>query len=90
MCVGESQLHGAAPGESPAPGPLKRAGRALGRAWSPVRPAGLALAGAVVAAFFLTPHVVMFLPTLKSNQNLFHNLALYRWQHPLGARDRQG
>jgi multiple sugar transport system permease protein len=67
----------AAPGTPPAPGPLERAGRALGRAWSPVRPSGLALAGAIVAAFFLAPYVVMFGSALKSNQNLFHNPALY-------------
>jgi hypothetical protein len=67
----------AAPGEPPGPGPLTRAGRALGRAWSPVRPAGLALTGAIVAAFFLAPYVVMFLSALKSNQDLFHNPARY-------------
>jgi multiple sugar transport system permease protein len=49
----------------------------LGRAWRPVRPGGLALAGAVVAAFFLAPYAVMFLSALKSNQALFHNPALY-------------
>jgi multiple sugar transport system permease protein len=66
-----------APSTPPTPGPLERAGRALGRTWSPLRPAGLALAGAVVAAFFLAPYVVMFLSALKSNQGLFHNPALY-------------
>jgi len=59
------------------PGPLERAGRAAARAWSPVRTVGLTAAGAVVAAFFLAPYVVMFLSALKSNQNLFHNPALY-------------
>src|SRR5262249_19791082 len=67
----------AASSTPPEPGRLERAGRALGRGWSPVRPAGLALAGAIVAAFFLAPYVVMFLSALKSNQGLFHNPALY-------------
>ncbi len=67
----------AAPSTPPRPGPLKRSGRALGRAWSPVRPAGLALAGTIVAAFFLAPYVVMFLSALKSNHDLFRNPALY-------------
>jgi multiple sugar transport system permease protein len=65
------------PSRPPGPGPLERAGRALSRAWSPVRPAGLVLAGAIVAAFFLAPYAVMFLSALKSNQDLFHNPALY-------------
>jgi multiple sugar transport system permease protein len=59
------------------PGPVGRAGRVAARVWSPVRPVGLSVAGAVVAAFFLAPYVVMFLSALKSNQNLFHNPALY-------------
>lgn len=66
-----------------APGPAQRFGRALGRMWSPVRPAGLMVGGAVVAAFFLAPYAVMFLGALKSQQNLFHNPALYlptSWQ----------
>jgi multiple sugar transport system permease protein len=67
----------ATPSTPPGPGRLERTGRALGKTWSPVRPAGLALAGAIVAAFFLAPYVVMFLSALKSNQNLFHNPALY-------------
>jgi multiple sugar transport system permease protein len=65
------------------PGPAQRFGRAAGRAWAPVRPAGLMFGGAVVAAFFLAPYVVMFLGALKSQQNLFHNPALYlptSWQ----------
>jgi multiple sugar transport system permease protein len=65
------------------PGPVARAGRAVGRVWSPVRPVGLTAVGAIVAAFFLAPYVVMFLSALKSNQNLFHNPALYlptSWQ----------
>jgi multiple sugar transport system permease protein len=74
----------AAPPRPPrSPGPLARAGRVLGRAWSPVRPAGLTAVGAIVAAFFLAPYVVMFLSALKSNHDLFHNPALYlptSWQ----------
>jgi multiple sugar transport system permease protein len=65
------------------PGPGQRFGKAVGRLWSPVRPAGLMLGGAIVAAFFLAPYVVMFLGAVKSQQNLFHNPALYlptSWQ----------
>jgi multiple sugar transport system permease protein len=65
------------------PGPGQRLAKAVGRLWSPVRPAGLMLGGAIVAAFFLAPYVVMFLGALKSQQNLFHNPALYlptSWQ----------
>jgi len=72
-----------APGTPPRPGRLERAGQTLGRGWPPVRPAGLAVAGAIVAAFFLAPYVVMFGSALKSNQDLFHNPALYlpmSWQ----------
>jgi multiple sugar transport system permease protein len=75
-----SRVTPAAPRE---PGPAQRFGRAVGRVWSPVRPAGLMFGGAVVAAFFLAPYVVMFLGALKSQQNLFHNPALYlptSWQ----------
>ena len=39
--------------------------------------------GAIVAAFFLAPYVVMFLGAVKSQQDLFHNPALYlptHWQ----------
>jgi multiple sugar transport system permease protein len=63
------------------PGPAQRFGRAVGKAWSPVRPAGLMFAGAIVAAFFLAPYVVMFLGAVKSQQNLFHNPALYLPTH---------
>jgi ABC-type glycerol-3-phosphate transport system permease component len=65
------------------PGPGQRLGQVLGRAWTPVRPAGLMLGGAIVAAFFLAPYVVMFLGAVKSQQDLFHNPALYlptHWQ----------
>jgi multiple sugar transport system permease protein len=65
------------------PGPGQRLGKAAGRLWSPVRPAGLMLGGAIVAAFFLAPYVVMFLGAVKSQQDLFHNPALYlptHWQ----------
>ncbi|HEY2239684.1 MAG TPA: ABC transporter permease subunit [Streptosporangiaceae bacterium] len=65
------------------PGPGQRLGKALGRVWTPVRPAGLMLGGAIVAAFFLAPYVVMFLGAVKSQQDLFHNPALYlptHWQ----------
>jgi multiple sugar transport system permease protein len=72
---------GSAVGSPTGPGPQdgtgRTPGRALGRVWSPVRPAGLALAGAIVAAFFLAPYAVMFASALKSNQDLFHNPALY-------------
>jgi multiple sugar transport system permease protein len=71
------------------PGPGQRLGKAVGRLWSPVRPAGLMLGGAIVAAFFLAPYVVMFLGALKSQQNLFHNPALYlptSWQWANFAR----
>jgi multiple sugar transport system permease protein len=63
------------------PGPAQKLGKALGRAWSPVRPAGLMLGGAIVAAFFLAPYVVMFLGAVKSQQDLFHNPALYLPTH---------
>ena len=59
------------------PSPLQRAGQVLGRVWSPVRPAGLTIAGAIVAVFFLAPYAVMFLSALKSNADLFHSPALY-------------
>jgi multiple sugar transport system permease protein len=59
------------------PGPGQKFGKAVGRVWTPVRPAGLMIGGAVVAAFFLAPYVVMFLGAVKSQQNLFHNPALY-------------
>jgi multiple sugar transport system permease protein len=65
------------------PGPGQRLGKAVGRLWSPVRPAGLMAGGAIVAAFFLAPYVVMFLGAVKSQQDLFHNPALYlptHWQ----------
>jgi multiple sugar transport system permease protein len=65
------------------PGPGQRFGKAVGRLWSPVRPAGLMAGGAIVAAFFLAPYVVMFLGAVKSQQDLFHNPALYlptHWQ----------
>jgi multiple sugar transport system permease protein len=65
------------------PGAGDRLAKAVGRLWSPVRPAGLMLGGAIVAAFFLAPYVVMFLGAVKSQQNLFHNPALYlptHWQ----------
>ncbi|HEY2522712.1 MAG TPA: ABC transporter permease subunit [Streptosporangiaceae bacterium] len=67
----------------PEPGPAQRFGKAVGRVWTPVRPAGLMLGGAIVAAFFLAPYVVMFLGAVKSQQDLFHNPALYlptHWQ----------
>ncbi|HXP54254.1 MAG TPA: ABC transporter permease subunit [Streptosporangiaceae bacterium] len=63
------------------PGPGQRFGQAVGRVWSPVRPAGLMFGGAIVAAFFLAPYVVMFLGAVKSQQNLFHNPALYLPTH---------
>jgi ABC-type glycerol-3-phosphate transport system permease component len=64
-----------------APGPLQRTGRALARAWSPVRPVGLVVIGVIVAAFFLAPYAVMFLGALKSNEDLFHSPALYLPTH---------
>jgi multiple sugar transport system permease protein len=65
------------------PSPMQRLGHSLGRVWSPVRPAGLAVIGAIVAAFFLAPYAVMFLSALKSNSDLFHSPARYlptQWQ----------
>jgi len=65
------------------PSPRQRLGHSLGRVWSPVRPAGLAIVGAIVAAFFLAPYAVMFLSALKSNSDLFHSPARYlptQWQ----------
>ncbi len=79
LAEGRGATHASPPG----PGPAQRFGQALGRAWTPVRPAGLMLGGAVVAAFFLAPYVVMFLGAVKSQQDLFHNPALYlptHWQ----------
>lgn len=73
----------AGPVAARSPGPAERAGRLLGRLWSPMRPAGLAAAGAIVAAFFLAPYAVMFLSALKSNHDLFRSPALYlptSWQ----------
>jgi multiple sugar transport system permease protein len=78
-----AERSGVTPARPREPGPAQRFGHALGRAWAPVRPAGLMFGGAVVAAFFLAPYVVMFLGALKSQQNLFHNPALYlptSWQ----------
>lgn len=72
-----------AAGPPPPPGPAQRAGRAVARVWSPVRPAGLMVGGAIVAAFFLAPYAVMFLGALKSQHDLFHNPGLYlptSWQ----------
>ncbi|MGA2828768.1 MAG: carbohydrate ABC transporter permease, partial [Streptosporangiaceae bacterium] len=63
------------------PGLPQRLGQSLGRAWSPVRPVGLTVAGAIVAAFFLAPYAVMFLGALKSNEDLFHSPALYLPTH---------
>jgi len=63
------------------PGPGARFGKAAGRLWSPVRPAGLMIGGAIVAAFFLAPYAVMALGALKSQQDLFHNPALYLPTH---------
>jgi multiple sugar transport system permease protein len=65
------------------PGPRQRLGHSLGRAWSPVRPAGLAIIGGGVAAFFLAPYAVMIASALKSNSDLFHSPARYlptHWQ----------
>ncbi len=77
------EAYGAGPVPARSPGLADRAARVLGRLWSPVRPAGLAAAGAIVAAFFLAPYAVMFLSALKSNHDLFSNPALYlptSWQ----------
>ncbi len=72
-----------APTAARSPGRRERTARVLGRLWSPVRPAGLTAIGALVAAFFLAPYVVMFLSALKSNNDLFRSPALYlptSWQ----------
>ena len=57
--------------------PLRTPARACGRAWQRSRAVGLPLAGALIAAFFLVPYVVMFISSLKSNLDLFHSPALY-------------
>ncbi|MDQ4085849.1 MAG: ABC transporter permease subunit, partial [Actinomycetota bacterium] len=65
---------------------LVRLGTALGRLWHPVRPVGLPVVGACVAAFFLAPYAVMLLSALKSDADLFRSPALYlpsewRWRN---------
>jgi multiple sugar transport system permease protein len=62
---------------------MRAAGRGVGAAWRPLRPAGLPAIGAVVALFFLAPYAVMFLGALKSDQDLFSIPARYlptRWE----------
>ena len=79
----KEEAYGTGPVAARSLGLAERAARVLGRLWSPVRPAGLAAAGAIVAAFFLAPYVVMFLSALKSNHDLFRSPALYlptSWQ----------
>jgi len=58
-----------------------RAGDRLERAWAPVRRFGLPAVGAVVAAFFLAPYLVMLTSALKSDRDLFHSPALYLPRH---------
>jgi multiple sugar transport system permease protein len=63
--------------------PARWAGRRLAAAWRPLRPAGLPVAGAVVALFFLAPYLVMLLGALRSDQDLFSVPARYlpaRWE----------
>ncbi len=57
--------------------PLRRPGRAFARGWRPARRFTLPVIGALVAAFFLVPYLVMLLSSLKSNIQLFHSPALY-------------
>ncbi|HET6748111.1 MAG TPA: carbohydrate ABC transporter permease, partial [Actinomycetes bacterium] len=62
---------------------LGTAGRAIGAAWRPLRPAGLTAAGVLVALFFLAPYAVMLLGALRSDQDLFSVPARYlpaRWE----------
>jgi multiple sugar transport system permease protein len=61
--------------------PRAAAGRAVGAAWQPVRGVAMPLAGLVLALFFLLPYVVMFLASVKDDNDLFRSPPDYLPSH---------
>ena len=79
--LGEGLRRGAEPVRRAVGRPRAAAGRAVGAAWRPLRPVAMPLAGLVLALFFLLPYVVMFLASVKDDNDLFKSPPDYLPSH---------
>jgi multiple sugar transport system permease protein len=61
--------------------PLGGAGRVVASAWQPLRSVVMPLVGLVLALFFLLPYVVMFLASVKDDNDLFKSPPDYLPSH---------